>query len=146
MAIYEDIGIETGRAEALGHLGWMRHLQGRQDAAMDLLREALTIFQNIHSSPGETETYNRIAAVTAEIGDWEQALSIFERALGSARRIRNRIEEARALEGIARCCARFDHGPAAETLLRQAMDIYSELGAAEARTMPRELRAQPQLS
>ncbi len=142
LAIYAEIGNNTGRAEAIGHLGWVQHMRGHRHAAIDLLHDALTIFQSIHSGPGETETRNRIGAVAAEIGDWEQALSIYEVALGSARRIRSRIEEARALEGIARCCARYGHESAAETLLGQAMDIYTELGAAEALNRPAPLQMQ----
>lgn len=134
LSTYEEIGNRIGQAEAMGNLGWVEHLQGNHDTAADLLHQALTIFRTIpYSSGEETETLNRIGAVAADLGDMEQALSTFERALGSARRGRNRIEQARALEGLARCVVQYEDGAVADGLRAQAMDIYSELGAAEAR-------------
>ena len=111
-----------------------RHWQDcHHDTAADLLHQAPTIFRTVpYSSGEETETLNRIGAVAADLGDMERALSTFEKALGSARRSRNRIEQARALEGLARCVVHYEDGAVAERLLGQAMEIYSELGAAEA--------------
>ncbi|MQY17014.1 tetratricopeptide repeat protein [Nocardia macrotermitis] len=139
LGICTDIGNRVGLAEAKGNLGWVEHLRGRQESAAELLGESLAVFRAISYGPGETETHNRMGFVALAVGDIACARASFDAALVSACRLHDRIEEARALEGTARCLARDGDVGAARAMLDEALSSYARLGAAEARSVSREL-------
>jgi hypothetical protein len=51
------------------------------------------------------------------------------------------LTEAQALAGLGRCALAGDDATQAETLLRQALEIFQRIGAAEAASVSAELDA-----
>ena len=74
-------------------------------------------------------------------GDLAQAQGCHQQALGQARAIASPSTEARALAGLGRCALAAGHATQAETLLRQALEIFQRIGAAEAAGVSAELDA-----
>ncbi|MFF4575693.1 hypothetical protein [Streptomyces sp. NPDC001410] len=59
-------------------------------------------------------------------------IHFMNQALQLARQVHSPLDEARALEGAARCQARTGERMAALANLRQAVGIYQRIGSAEA--------------
>ncbi|MEV0631001.1 hypothetical protein [Nonomuraea wenchangensis] len=81
---------------------------------------------------GEAEALNSRAALLADTVGPSQALPGHREALTLARRARIRMEEARALEGIARCLAVRGERAGALTALAEAVTLYRRIGTPEA--------------
>ncbi|MET8538404.1 tetratricopeptide repeat protein [Streptomyces sp. NPDC005065] len=120
----------SARHRALCHgATYMRHL----------LAQTWQLAQDARDRAGEAEVLNRIGTLRLKCGDPRQAQAHHLRALELARTIRNQLEEARALEGGARCCELTGNYPAALSGLREAVSLYQRIGAAEAPTAARYL-------
>jgi tetratricopeptide (TPR) repeat protein len=74
-------------------------------------------------------------------GDLDQAGSIHQQALDLAREIGSSWDEAHALAGLGRCALASGHAAEAEANLRQALEIFQRIGAAEAAELAAELDA-----
>jgi hypothetical protein len=72
-------------------------------------------------------------------GDPTAAHTEFDTALRYAREIDNPLEEALALEGLGRC-ASLAGEPKASALLRQALAIFTGIGAADAARVEQRIR------
>jgi len=83
---------------------------------------------------GEAEALNSTGALVAESAGPREALGLYRQALQLAGQVRSPLDEARALEGAARCAAHTGDQAAALTDLREAVTIYQHIGAAETRT------------
>ena len=83
---------------------------------------------------GEAEALNSTGALLAESTGPQEALALYRQALQLARQVHSPVDEARALEGAARCTARSGDQAAALTDLSEAVAIYQRIGAAEAET------------
>ncbi len=66
---------------------------------------------------------------------------VTEQALELARAIASSWDEAHALAGLGRCATAAGHATQAEVLLRQALEIFQRIGAAEALDLAAELNA-----
>jgi tetratricopeptide (TPR) repeat protein len=132
LAIYQDIGDRSGEAGALHCLGSVRCVTCDYPGAADLLGQALAIFRDLGESLGEAEVLNHTGMLLTESGESGKALALYIDALGLARRIQSPLEQAHALEGLARCRIRLGDGKAGLTELRAAVAIYQRIGAAEA--------------
>ena len=73
---------------------------------------------------GEAEALNSTGALVAESAGPREALGLYRQALQLARQVRSPLDEARALEGAARCAAHTGDQAAALTDLREAVTIY----------------------
>ena len=58
------------------------------------------------------------------------ALPLYQQALDIARQVGNRLEEARALEGVGRCRAGLGERDPARAALSQSVELYRRTGAA----------------
>lgn len=130
-AIYRDLGNRRSQAEALQELGVVRWLTGETSRASDDLAEALTVYQDLGSRSGQAEVLNHLGRLLLDAGD-PQAQDRFQAALGLAREVQNPLEEARALEGIARWLLRRRETDQAVPKLHEAAEIYQRIGAPEA--------------
>ena len=63
----------------------------------------------------------------------------YQRALELARAVDSPLEQAHAFEGIGRCALDKGDTATAVTQLRQALEIYQRIGAAEATQLATEL-------
>lgn len=131
LTIFRGLGNRLCQAETLQELGELRRLTGGAVRAASDLFEALAIYRDVGSRTGQAEVLNYIGALLLDKGD-TAAADHFGAALGLAREIRNPLEEARALEGIASCRLREDDDSQASGRLREALEIYQRIGAPEA--------------
>jgi tetratricopeptide (TPR) repeat protein len=74
-------------------------------------------------------------------GELARAEGCHEQALELARAIASPWDEAHALAGLARCALAADQATQAEVLLRQALEIFQRIGAAEVPDLLAELDA-----
>ena len=82
-----------------------------------------------------------ISALTAETSGPREALAQYRQALHLAHQVHSPLDEARALEGIARCAAHAGDRKAALAALREAVALYQRIGAATAGTAAAYLAA-----
>ena len=83
----------------------------------------------------ESGTLHRVS------GDLAQAEGCHRQALDLARAIASSWDEAHALAGLGCCALAAGHAAQAEALLRQALEIFQRIGAAEVPDLLAELEA-----
>lgn len=145
LSLYQELGNRRGQAETLQELGVVRQLTGNPTRAAEELTEALTIYRDLGSRTGQAEVLNYIGAMLLDDGD-PQAVNWFQDALRLARQVHNPLEEAHALEGVARCSLSQRDTKRAIQQLQAALEIYQRIGApeaAQARATLTSLNAQP---
>jgi len=89
----------------------------------------------------EAEFLNEAGALHRAGGDLRQARACHQQALGLARQIGSAWDEAHALAGLGRCALAAGHTGQAADELRQALEIFQRIGAAEAARLSAELHA-----
>jgi tetratricopeptide (TPR) repeat protein len=141
LGICRDIGDRFGQAFPLLHLGVVRRETGDYPAAAQALDEALGIYCDLGDHAGELEVLNEKGTLHRVSGDLAQAQGCHQQALGQARAIAIPLIRAHALAGLGRCALAAGHATQAETLLRQALEIFQRIGAAEAAGLSAELDA-----
>ena len=139
--IYRDLGNRLGEAYALRELGAVRRLTGEYPAAAQVLEEALDIYRDIGNRNGEAEALNDTGALHRISGDLAGAQRCHQEALDLARVIASSRNQAKALAGLGRCALAAGHSTQAGVLLRQALEIFQRIGAAEVDDVARELTA-----
>jgi tetratricopeptide (TPR) repeat protein len=145
LGIYQDIGNRLGEANALNDLGRVRSLTGDYPAAAGLLERSVALFREVgDAQQGEAEALNATGALLAVSAGPQEALTVYRQALQLARQVDSPLEQARALEGAARCMARTDDQAAARARLSEAVAIYERIGAAEAGPASADLAAMDQ--
>ncbi|MCC3769331.1 tetratricopeptide repeat protein [Streptomyces sp. UNOC14_S4] len=128
---YRSIGELFGQASALNGLGSVSRLTGDHGKAARLMEQALAMCRNVGHRSGEIETLINLGVLLTESDGPREALPRYQQALQLARQLRVPLQEARALEGVARCTARAGTWNAALTDLRKAVAIYRNLGVVE---------------
>ena len=98
-----EAGSSHGEADSLRGLGRAREALGENHEAVPLYQQALALYQEIGSRRGETSTLIDLAALTERTVGPGAALPLHQQALALARDTDNPPEQARALEGAARC-------------------------------------------
>ncbi|MFJ2345220.1 ATP-binding protein [Streptomyces antimycoticus] len=133
LELHRTLGNRPGQANALWELGRVQIELRNFTAAADLLDRSRVLFAEVGDVQGEAEVLNSTGALLARSGQPRRALDTYQQALLLARQVRSPLDEAHALEGIARCQAPTDTR-AAITSLREAVAIYQRIGAAETAT------------
>jgi tetratricopeptide (TPR) repeat protein/transcriptional regulator with XRE-family HTH domain len=141
LGINRDLGFRGGQGNALTHLGVVRRLMGDYPAAARLLEEALRIFRDVGDRGSETEALNERGTLHRVSGDLAQAEGCHQQALELARATACLWDEAHALAGLSRCAIAAGHASQAGPLLRQALGIFQQIGAAETPGVLAELDA-----
>ena len=103
------------------------------------------IYPRLGDRGGETEALNEAGTLYRVSGDLAQAEGCHQQALDLARAIASSWDEAHALAGLGRCALAAGHPTQAEVLLRQALEIFQRIGAAEAPDLIAELNALDEL-
>ncbi|MGH3832715.1 MAG: ATP-binding protein [Pseudonocardiaceae bacterium] len=132
LGICRDIGDQFGEANAFNYLGIVRRLTGDYPGAIQAQEQALGIYRKLGNQHGEAEVLNHSGTLHRKLEDPEQALAHYQLALGLARAVDIPREQARALDGMGRCVLDRGDTATAVTQLRQALEIYQRIGAAEA--------------
>jgi tetratricopeptide (TPR) repeat protein len=132
LLIYREHGNRSGEAEAHTSLGDAELRLGRHREAIDHHRRAVAMFGEIGDRSSEAQALNSLGDVLVATGQPGDARAQNAAALALAGQGGDRYEQARAHYGLARACdADGDPGQAVHHW-RQALDLYTELGAPEA--------------
>jgi tetratricopeptide (TPR) repeat protein/transcriptional regulator with XRE-family HTH domain len=141
LSLYRDLGDRRGQANALLQLGTVLRLTGDYPAAAQALEQALGMFRDLGQPGGEGQTLNEKGTLARVRGDLGLAEECHQRALELARTIASSRDEAEALAGLGRCALAAGHATQGRVLLRQALEIFQRIGAAEALDLLTELDA-----
>ena len=141
LGVYRDVGDRLGQANALLYLGVVRRMTGDYRAAAQTLEHALNIYRDIGNRGGEAEALNETGTLHRVSGDIAQADRCHQQALELACAIASSWDEAHALAGLGRGALAADRADEAAGMLRQALDIFQRIGAAEAADVSAELQA-----
>jgi tetratricopeptide (TPR) repeat protein/transcriptional regulator with XRE-family HTH domain len=139
LGIARDSGDRYGQASALTFLGSVRRATGDYPAAAGDLEEALAIARDLDARLSEIQALNEAGLLHTARADLGQARSYYEQALGLARQTGNSRGEAHALAGLGRCALAIGRAAEGEAGLRQALEIFQRIGAAEAAGLSAEL-------
>ena len=139
--ISSNIGNRHAQADTLSELGIVRRLTGDYPDAARILEEALSIHRGNGDRPGEAEVLNETGTLHMLCGRLGQAEACHEQALSLARQIDGPLLEAPALAGLGRCALATGDTAKAQDRLRQALEIFNRIGAAEATDVAAELEA-----
>jgi DNA-binding SARP family transcriptional activator/tetratricopeptide (TPR) repeat protein len=129
---YADLGDRWGLANSGHALARMEHLSGDPAAAATLLDQSLAVFREFGDRQGEAEVLNTMGTLAAETTGPREALALHLQSLDLARAVNSLLDEARALEGAARCTARIGDRSIGAARLREAIALFRRVGAAEA--------------
>ncbi|MEV8063869.1 tetratricopeptide repeat protein [Streptomyces antimycoticus] len=133
LELYRTLGARLGEANALRDLGVVLTKARDFTAATDLLAQSRKLYEEVGDLQGEVEALNSTGGLLVACDEKERALGIYQQALLLACQVRSPLEEAHALEGIARCQVRTGMRTAINSL-REAVSIYRRIGAAETPT------------
>jgi tetratricopeptide (TPR) repeat protein/transcriptional regulator with XRE-family HTH domain len=141
LGIHRDLGDPRGQAIALNHLANVRLHTGDYPGSAQAQEQALNIYRDLGDRHGQARALNGRAALHRVSGDLVRAEECHQQALGLARDTASMWDEAHALAGLGRCAKADGHATRAGALLRQALEIFQQIGAAEALDVLAELDA-----
>jgi len=141
LGLYRDLGNRRGQANALNHLATVLRLTGDFPAAARALAEALDTYRDIGDRGGEVMALNERGALHRVSGELPLARDCHQHSLGLSREIASAWDEAHALAGLGRCAADAGDAVGAQALLRQALEIFQQIGAAEVPDLVAEIAA-----
>jgi tetratricopeptide (TPR) repeat protein len=126
-------GDASGLAITLGNLGRFHLRRGEPAIALAFLQEDLRIAESLGDLRGRTVVKINIGEALIDLGRIDEARPMLEEAFGISRSERWRLQEAHALEGLARAATRRGKKDEALLLLLAALDALPEEGAHYAR-------------
>lgn len=130
LRLLRRVGNSYGEGEVLNEFGVLEREAGRPGEAARLHREALIAINKSGDRVGACASRNLLARAIAEQGDRPSALDLFRRVLQDAQKINNRYEQARALDGMARCLRSTDVS-AARAYWTQALALFDQVDVPE---------------
>jgi DNA-binding SARP family transcriptional activator/tetratricopeptide (TPR) repeat protein len=122
----------TGEALALGNLGDANLLQGRYERAADHYRQSLSICRQTGDQYSEALALNGLGDAFIAAGRPAEACVKHSHALSIASQIGDKSEQARAHHGLGRAHRALGEPGQARHHWRQAVALYTHLGAPEA--------------
>ncbi|MGH2771022.1 MAG: ATP-binding protein [Actinomycetota bacterium] len=130
--IYREIGYRLGETQALDALGAAyRHLR-RFDEAIGSLEQSLAICREIGERWVEAVTLHILGNTHRDLALLEEAIDYYRAALAICREIEDRWGEARNLHLLGLVLEHTRGMDAARARWREALEIFTELGASEA--------------
>jgi tetratricopeptide (TPR) repeat protein/transcriptional regulator with XRE-family HTH domain len=132
LQLFAALGLPHGEAMALNELGLALQLTGDFAAATASHEQALAVWRVWCDSLGQAEVLNSLGELALRRSASADSLLHHGQALALARDIGAPFEEARALEGMARCYLQDGHSVMGADLLQRSLGIYSRIGAAAA--------------
>jgi tetratricopeptide (TPR) repeat protein/transcriptional regulator with XRE-family HTH domain len=134
-------GSAFDEADALCELGAVQRLTGDYPAAIRCEHQALELFRDLGDRHGLAKVLNSHGELSLRTSAAQQSRIQHAEALAIASELGTPGEQARALEGIGRSLLHRDP-PEAAAHLRQALEIYQQIGAPDARRVQDTLDGQ----
>jgi tetratricopeptide (TPR) repeat protein/transcriptional regulator with XRE-family HTH domain len=141
LELFRHLGDRLGQAWALDELGRVYQLTGDYPAATTCLAEAIELFRDLGDRHGLAKVLNSHGELSLRTSAAQQSRIQHTEALAIASELGTPGEQARALEGIGRSLLHRDP-PEAAAHLRQALEIYQQIGAPDARRVQDTLDGQ----
>ncbi|WP_431880362.1 BTAD domain-containing putative transcriptional regulator [Micromonospora marina] len=132
LGLKRRVGNRYGEGELLNELGMMEREEGRPEQAAALHREALVAMTDAGDLVGQCASRNLLARAIFDQGDVASALDLHRRVLADAERLGLRYEQARALDGLARCL-RHDDPDQARRYAGRALALFRQVEAPDQR-------------
>lgn len=129
LALHRKVGDPAGEAMTLNHLGVVLRHQGELARARTRHEQAAALYRKLGNTTDEVAALNGLAEAA---GDPARAVEEHAAALALADLTRNRPEQARAHDGLARAHLALGHSAQAGEHGRLALGLYEELGLPEA--------------
>ncbi|MFI0350590.1 BTAD domain-containing putative transcriptional regulator [Actinomadura sp. 9N407] len=129
LALHRKVGNPAGEAAILNHLGVVLRHQGELAQARTRHEQAAALYRTLGNTTDEAAALNGLAEAA---GDSARAVEQHTAALALADLTRNRPEQARAHDGLARSHLALGDSERAREHGRPALDLYEELGVPEA--------------
>lgn len=127
-----------GEGELLNEIGVLEREACRPVQAAVLHREALVAMTEVGDPIGQYASRNLLASALRDQGDVSSALDLHRRVLTDATRLGARYEQARALDGIARCL-RDTERAAARSHWTRALALFRQVESPEGEEVARLL-------
>jgi tetratricopeptide (TPR) repeat protein len=140
-ALYEDIGHEAGRANALNNAGWVRIMLGDFDDAVALCEQAVRIAEAVDDRYLLGTNWDTLGYAHHHLGHHQRAITCYRRALELVREQGDRYFEAETLTHLGDTHAVIDDPRRAHDAWLGAVRIYDELGHPEADQLRAKLRS-----
>jgi tetratricopeptide (TPR) repeat protein len=125
--LFTDLGIRHACAGIFIEFGALQHAIG-DHVAEESLGRALELCREVGDRQGQAETLNHLGGLLADTAGPGLALARYTEALTLADDIGARLDEADALEGIGRCALQTGDTEHGLDYLRQALQIYQQIG------------------
>ena len=116
------------RAMVSHFLGALATAQGDYPAAENFLQQSLSLYEKLRDESGIAVSLNALAVSARDRGDYSAAQSNFERSLACWRMLPDRLAIARCLHNLANVVKVRGDYQRAQWALREAADIFEELG------------------
>jgi len=132
LEVFRTMDAFASQADLLQELAAAHLAAGNHAAAASALTEAMGLTGEFSRDHVVAQTLHRLGTLTMATGAHEQALSYFRQARALSSELRYPLDEAQALEGAARCEVELGDRASALRDLREAVEIFQRVGAAEA--------------
>lgn len=129
LALHRKVGNPAGEALVLNHLGVVLRHQGELEKARARHEQAAALYRTLGNTADEAAALNGLAEAA---GDPAVAIEEHTAALALADAARNRPEQARAHDGLARAYLVLADHEQARAHGERALSLYEELGVPEA--------------
>ncbi|MET7966837.1 BTAD domain-containing putative transcriptional regulator [Micromonospora sp. NPDC005305] len=126
LRLKRQTGNRFGEAELLNELGTIEQEAGHAERAAEMHRGALLIMIEAADRIGQCSSRNLLARALLAQGDGASALDLHRRVLADATRLGSRHEQARALDGMARCTRGTDPRKA-RTYASRALALFRQI-------------------
>jgi DNA-binding SARP family transcriptional activator/Tfp pilus assembly protein PilF len=131
LTLFRELADPTGEAYALTNLAGVDLRQGRHRQAAERCRQAQELSRKTGNRAGEADALNGTAEVLLATNAQAGARTSLTSALNLASQISDKYEQARAHNGLARSYHATSDSDRASQHWRQALTLYTELGAPE---------------
>ena len=136
LAIYREIGDESGQALTMTQLGFSNSRHGKPGQAADWYQQAIVFWRKVNDIYGEARAVNNLGVVYNLQGDLQLAWDCYQRALPLWRAIGDRNGEARTLMNIGVAHSFVGEGDEALRYYLLALELWRTAEDRKAETWP----------
>ncbi len=116
------------QAERLLQLGIGQHKRGQFQSALELLQEALAIYQELGDRSNVANSLKSLGDTYFSLGQYQQSLEFYQQSLLIRQALRDRQGEAEALDGLSNAYLYLGQEQRAKKFEDQAQAVRRELG------------------
>lgn len=123
----QTLDFQKGRADALLEQGAIAHKNGDFNTAIELLQQALTIYQELKDTSGIGNTFKSLGNVYFSQGEYSLAVDLYSQCLEIFQLLDNRRGEAEVLASLSHAYLFLGEAQTAEEFAQQAEKVRREV-------------------